>query len=294
MESINKKYNPRISIVIPAYQEAEIIGPVVREISTIVPDAEIIVVDDGSKDGTAEAARSAGARVHIHPYNIGNGAAVKTGIRMAKGDYVLMMDGDGQHKPQDIPRLLAEATTHDMVVGARHSDTHANIFRKFANTLYNFLASTVTKIKVKDLTSGFRVMRRKTALQYLYLLPNTFSYPTTITLAYLHSGRTICYVPIKAEKRTGTSKIKPLSDGFHFLLIIIKITTLYSPLLIFMPTSVLFLFLGLFYYAYTYVLYSRFTNMSALFLITSVMIFMLGLISEQITQLRYERVDNRQ
>lgn len=284
----------KISIVIPVYQESEIIGSVVASIRTIVPEAEIIVVDDGSNDGTAEAARAAGARVHSHPYNIGNGAAVKTGIRMAKGDYVLMMDGDGQHKPQDIPLLLAEAEAHDMVVGARHDETHANVFRKYANKLYNFLASAITSIKVHDLTSGFRLVRRKTALQYLYLLPNTFSYPTTITLSYLHSGRSICYVPIRAEKRTGSSKIRPLSDGFHFLLIIIKITTLYSPLLIFMPISLFFLFLGLFNYAYTYLTHLRFTNMSALFLITSVMVFMLGLISEQITQLRYERVDNTQ
>lgn len=281
----------KISIVIPAYQEAQIIGTVVKNIRGIVPDAQIIVVDDGSTDHTAEAAQAAGAVVHCHPYNIGNGAAVKTGIRIADGEYIVLLDGDGQHNPQDIPLLLAEAKTHDMVVGARAPGTHASIFRKFANIFYNFLASTVTRIQVKDLTSGFRVVRRQTALKYLYLLPNTFSYPTTITLAYLHSGRSICYVPIKAAKRTGTSKIRPLTDGFHFLLIILKITTLFSPLLIFLPISVFFMLLGLFNYCYTYFTTLRFTNMSALFMITSVMIFMLGLISEQITQLRYDRVE---
>jgi len=283
----------KISIVIPVYQEATIIGSIVKSIADILPDAEIIVVDDGSKDNTAEVARSAGAVVYCHPYNIGNGAAVKTGIRMAKGDIIVMLDGDGQHDPQDIPRLLAEAKTHDMVVGARDSRTHANIFRKFANIFYNFLASAITKISVKDLTSGFRVVHRITALRYLYLLPNTFSYPTTITLSYLHSGRSICYVPIKAAKRTGSSKIKPLRDGFHFLLIMIKITTLYSPMLVFLPISILFMLTGLFYYCYTYIIFNRFTNMSALFMTTSIMIFMLGLISEQITQLRYDRVDRQ-
>jgi len=282
----------KISIVIPAYRESGIIGTVIASISRLLPDAEIIVVDDGSDDGTGEAARRAGAIVYTHPYNIGNGAAVKTGVRMATGDLVVLLDGDGQHNPEDIPRLLAEAEKNDMVVGARDSRTHANFFRKCANAFYNFLASFITKRKVMDLTSGFRVVHRKTAMRYLYMLPNTFSYPTTITLSYLHSGRSICYVPIQAAKRTGKSKIRPLSDGFQFLLIIIKITTLYSPMLVFLPISLFFMLMGLFNYCYTYVLIHRFTNMSALLLITSVMIFMLGLISEQITQLRYDRVEN--
>jgi len=283
----------KTSIVIPAYREAGIIGPVIQSIFCLLPNAEIIIVDDGSDDDTAEVARRAGAVVYSHPYNIGNGAAVKTGIRKATGDLIVMLDGDGQHNPEDIPRLLEMAETHDMVVGARDSKSHANIFRKCANTLYNFLASYITKIQVKDLTSGFRVVHKKTAMRYLYLLPNSFSYPTTITLSYLHSGLSICYLPIQAAKRTGKSKIRPWRDGLQFLLIIIKITTLYSPLLIFLPTSFFFLLLGLFNYGYTYTLTHRFTNMSALLLISSVMIFMLGLISEQITQLRYDRVENK-
>jgi len=282
----------KISIVIPAYRESGIIGSVITSIASLLPEAEIIVVDDGSDDGTGDVARRAGARVYSHPYNIGNGAAVKTGIRMATGDLIVLLDGDGQHNPEDIPRLLAEAEKNDMVVGARDSRTHANIFRRMANSFYNFLASFITKIKVKDLTSGFRVVHKKTAMRYLYLLPNTFSYPTTITLSYLHSGRSICYLPIQASQRTGKSKIRPFTDGFQFLLIIIKITTLYAPMLVFLPISLFFMLLGLFNYCYTYVLTQRFTNMSALLLITSVMIFMLGLISEQITQLRYDRVEN--
>ena len=283
----------KISIVIPAYREAGIIGTVIKSIYSLLPDAEMIVVDDGSDDETAEVARKAGATVYSHPYNIGNGAAVKTGIRMATGDLIVMLDGDGQHNPEDIPRLLAMAETHDMVVGARDSKTHANIFRKFANSFYNFLASYITKIKVKDLTSGFRVVHKKTAMRYLYLLPNSFSYPTTITLSYLHSGLSICYLPIQAGKRTGKSKIRPLNDGIQFLLIIINITTLYSPLIIFLPTSLFLMLMGLFNYCYTYLRHHRFTNMSDLLLISSVVIFMLGLISEQITQLRYDRVENK-
>jgi len=281
-----------ISIVIPAHNEAGTIGGIIAEVRQIVPDAEIIVVDDASTDGTATVAREAGARVISHPYNIGNGAAVKTGIRAATGDTIVLMDGDGQHNPADIPLLLAAAQTHDMVVAARDPRTHANVFRRYANACYNLLASYVTQVRIKDLTSGFRVVQRQVILRYLYLLPNTFSYPTTITLAYLRSGRSIAYVPTYARQRKGMSKIRPLHDGVNFFLIIIKIATLFSPLLVFLPISFFFFITGIAYYLYTYVVMHRFTNMSALLIITSVVLFMMGLISEQITQLRYDRIEN--
>ncbi len=281
-----------VSVVIPAYHEEAAIAGTITRILNILPDAEVIVVDDGSRDSTAEEARKAGAYVWSHPYNMGNGAAVKTGIRMASRDKVVLMDGDGQHDPEDLPRLLEAARRYDMVVGARDPKTHANGFRRLANTAYNLLARYATKFPVKDLTSGYRVVDRDTVLRYLYLLPNTFSYPTTLTLAYLRSGRSVCYIPIRAQKRRGSSKIKPLRDGTRFLLIILKITTLFSPLRIFLPISGSFFLLGLANYAYTYLTVHRFTNMSALLFITSVLLFMLGLISEQITQLRYDRVEN--
>ena len=282
----------KISVIIPVYNEAEIIGTVIKAVIEKLPEAEIIAVNDGSNDDTAAAAAKAGARVISHPYNIGNGAAVKTGIRHAEGNKLLLMDGDGQHNPEDIPKLLEASMDHDMAVGARAPKTHANILRRFANFIYNLLASYITNVKVKDLTSGYRVIDRKTAARYIYLLPNTFSYPTTITLAYLRSGRTVCYVPINAGKRTGKSKIKVLKDGVRFLLIMIKIATLYSPLSIFLPISTAFFLLGFINYAYTFISVHRFTNMSALLLITSVIIFMMGLISEQITQTRYDRIEN--
>jgi len=281
-----------VSVVIPAYCEEAAIAATIGKIHEILPDAEVIVVDDGSRDRTAEEARRAGAYVWSHPYNMGNGAAVKTGIRMASRDKVVLMDGDGQHDPEDLPRLLEAARTYDMVVGARDPKTHANAFRRLANAAYNWLARYATKFPVKDLTSGYRVVDRETVLRYLYLLPNTFSYPTTLTLAFLRSGRSVCYVPIHAKRRHGTSKIKPLRDGVRFFLIILKITTLFSPLRIFLPVSGAFFLMGLANYAYTYWAFHRFTNMSALLLITSVLLFMLGLISEQITQLRYDRVEN--
>ena len=282
----------KLSVVIPVYNEAQIVGTFIEAVLKKIPDAEIIVVNDGSDDNTADVAAQSGAKVISHPYNIGNGAAVKTGIRNAVGDKILLMDGDGQHNPDDIPALLEASNNYDMAVGARSPESHANLLRRFANFIYNILATYITGIRVKDLTSGFRVINRMTASKYLYLLPNTFSYPTTITLAYLRSGRSVHYVPINAVKRTGKSKIKPLKDGSRFLIIMIKIATLYSPLSIFIPTSIIFFILGLTNYAYTYLSVHRFTNMSALFLVTSIIIFMMGLISEQITQTRYDRIEN--
>jgi glycosyltransferase involved in cell wall biosynthesis len=281
-----------ISVVIPVHNEAQTIGETVRSIQEHVPDAEILVIDDGSTDESARVAREAGAYVWIHPYNIGNGAAIKTGIRLASGTKIVLMDGDGQHDPEDIPRLLETAEKYDMVVGARDAGGHANSFRFTANQIYNLVARYATQFPVKDLTSGFRVIEKETATRYLYLLPNSFSYPTTITLAYLRSGRTVFYLPIQARKRgEGKSKIKLFRDGSRFFLILIKIITLFSPFRIFLPVSLLFLLSGLANYAFTYLTFGRFTNMSALLLITSVIIFMIGLVSEQIAQLRYDRIE---
>lgn len=281
-----------ISVVIPAYNEADAIGTTIAGVRKAVPAGEILVVDDCSTDGTAEAAEAAGARVVRHPYNIGNGAAVKTGIRASRGDRVVLLDADGQHDPADIPRLLAEAERHDMVIGARKPGTHASLLRRFANTAYNLLATLITHVAVRDLTSGFRVVDRATVSRYLYLFPNTFSYPTTLTLGYLRSGRSVCFVPVAARRRSGKSKIKPLRDGVRFFIIIVKITTLYSPLMIFVPISGMFFALGLINYAYTYLTSQRFTNMSALMFVSAVILFMMGLVSEQITQIRYDRMEN--
>lgn len=281
----------KVSVVIPALNEEVAIGTIVKKILELYPGFEVIVVDDGSSDGTSRVAEAAGARVIRHPYNIGNGAAVKTGIRSASGDYVVLMDGDGQHAPEDIKQLLAEAARYDMVVGARDPRGQASLGRRIANWCYNRLASYVGKFPVKDLTSGFRVFKRDTVLRFLYLFPNTFSYPTTSTLVYLRSGLTIKYVPIDVKKRIGKSKIKLLRDGTRFFLIILRIATFFSPLRIFIPISGFFFLLGLGYYVYTFVTSHRFSNMSALLLSVSVMVFLMGLISEQITQMRYDRVE---
>lgn len=284
---------PDISIVIPAFNEATNLPRLLGTIQALkLSQLEIIVVDDGSTDRSAEVAVNAGANVVRHPYNIGNGAAVKSGIRAAKGTMIVLMDGDGQHKPEDIPKLLAEAANYHMVVGARAKGSKLRFHRYAANLIYNLLASYVTRFKVQDLTSGFRVLSRRDALRFIDLLPNTFSYPTTLTLAFLRSGLTVKYVPIQSLYRAGQSKISLITDGIRFLLIISKIATLFSPFRVFLPVSIVFFLAGTANYAYTYLTEHRFTNMSALMFTAAVIVFMLGLISEQIALLRMERQES--
>ena len=283
-----KKYE--VTILLPAYNEEQAIVDTITKIKELHPDFEILVIDDGSTDNTLQAAMNAGANVWPHPYNIGNGAAVKTGLRMAQGEWIIMMDADGQHKPEDIGRLLEYKESFDMVVGARTKQSETHMHRDIANKLYNWFASYVTKFKVEDLTSGFRLVRSSTVRQFIYLLPNTFSYPSTLTMGYLRSGRTVKYVPIEMQKRLGKSKIKLLRDSSRFFLIFTKIATLFSPMRVFLPTSAFLFFTALGYYFYTFTMYGRFTNMSALLFNSSLIVFMIGLVAEQISQMRYDRV----
>ena len=282
----------KITILLPAFNEEQAIGQTIGEIKKIFPYYEVLVVDDGSTDNTRQEALKAGANVWKQPHNIGNGAAIKTGLRYASGDWIVMMDADGQHDPADIERLLQYKDEFDMVVGARSKASKTSLHRDLANKFYNWLASYVTKYKVEDLTSGFRLVKNDTVRKFIYLLPNTFSYPSTITMAYLRSGRSIKYVPIATKARKGKSKIKLFQDGIRFFLIITKIATLFSPFRIFLPVSFAFFCTGLGYYIYTYITQNRFTNMSALLLSSSVLIFMMGLVSEQVSQMRYDRVED--
>ncbi|MGC8508856.1 MAG: glycosyltransferase family 2 protein [Thiomonas sp.] len=279
-----------LSIILPARNEAGAVAQTVEKIRALYAQAEIIVVNDGSTDATAEVAAQAGARVISKPYGMGNGAAIKTGARAAQGEVLVFMDADGQHDPADIPRLLAQLDAgYDMAVGARGDGSQASMGRGLANGLYNRLASWMTNHPVLDLTSGFRAVRADKFREFIHLLPNGFSYPTTSTMAFFRSAYPVAYVPITAHKRIGTSHIRPLRDGVRFLLIIFKIATLYSPLKLFAPVSAAFFLLGLGWYGYTFHTEGRFTNMSALLLSASVIVFLIGLISEQITNLTYKR-----
>ena len=280
---------PKVSFIIPAKNESATIAVVVEGIHSQHPQAEILVVDDGSSDDTAALATAAGARVIQHPTSLGNGAAVKAGARAARGEIFVFLDADGQHDPADASRLLARLDEgYDMAVGARSTGSHANFARMMANGVYNVVASAVTGHSIPDLTSGFRAVRAALFRKYLYLLPNGFSYPTTITMAMMRAGHPVKFVDIEARKRCGKSHINPIRDGLRFFLIIFRIATLYSPLKIFLPTSVAFFFTALAYYIYTYSAYGRFTNMSALLFSAAVIVFLIGLISEQITSLMFK------
>ena len=280
----------RISVILPAKNEAAGLRRVLPSLRAGFPEAEVIVVDDGSTDGTAAVAGEFGARVLSAPYAMGNGAAIKRGARAATGDVLVFMDADGQHDPAHIPVLLDKLDAgFDMVVGARDARGQANAGRGAANALYNRLASWMTGHRVADLTSGFRVVRADRFREFLHLLPNGFSYPTTSTMAFFRSAYPVAYVPVPVSARIGRSHIRPIRDGLRFLLIIFRIATLYSPLKLFAPTALAFFLVGLGYYGYTFATQHRFTNMSMLLFSASVIVFLIGLVSEQITSLTYRR-----
>lgn len=288
---------PYLSVVLPMYNEERAIAQTLYQLLELFNGPlqehcfEIIVVDDGSRDNSAEAVRRVNhPQIHLvqHPYNIGNGASIKSGIRRATGQYVLMMDADGQHKVDDIPRLLEHAGRYDMVVGARTRESDTARHRDLANGIYNRFASYVCGRTIEDLTSGFRVIKAELAKSLVYLLPNTFSYPSTITLAVVRGGFSLKYVPITVRRRIGKSKINLAVDGTRFLTIILRIAVFFSPLKVFVPISLLFFFTGFFWYVYrVFFVGTGFPPISSLLMTTAVVIFLIGLVSEQITYLRY-------
>ncbi len=279
-----------ISIVLPAKNEAAALGTLLPRLKAAQPTAQIIVVDDGSTDKTGAICAANGVRVVRQPYSMGNGAAIKRGARDAAGDILVFLDADGQHDPADIGRLLARMDEgFDMVVGARDWSGQAGLGRGVANAIYNRLASWMTGFDVRDLTSGFRAVRASKFREFIHLLPNGFSYPTTSTMAFFRSAYAVAYEPLAVHRRVGKSHIRPLRDGMRFLLIIFKIATLYSPLKLFVPAALFFLAAGIANYIYTFITYHRFTNMSVLLMSAAVIVFLIGLISEQITSLMYRR-----
>ncbi len=282
-----------ISLILPARNEAEGLRRLLPGVLAAVPGAEVIVVDDGSEDDTRAVCAAHGVKVVSHPYPKGNGAAIKSGARVAAGEVLVFMDADGQHKPEDIPLLLEKFREgYDMVVGARQSGSQAGFHRAVANDFFSRFATWMVQQPVQDLTSGFRAVRADKFRKFLYLLPNGFSYPTTITMSFFRAGFSVAYVPIHTPRRlTGKSHIRPIRDGVRFLLIIIKVGTLYSPQKLFIPVSAAFFWTGMCYYLYTYLSSGRFTNMSALLFISAILTFLIGIVSEQISALHYKGID---
>ena len=277
-----------VSVVIPAFNEAGAITGVVDAIKAAGDWREIIVVDDGSSDATGALARGAGAIVVTHPYNKGNGAAVKSGIRRATGDYVLIVDGDGQHHAADAVRLVTRLGEYDLVIGARSPATQATFIRRAGNGALNWFASYLTGTSIRDLTSGLRGARREHLLEFLHLLPNGFSTPTTTTLAFIKAGHNVTFEPTNARSRVGASKIKLARDGAKFFVIILKIVTIFSPLRVFLPIAAAAFLVGVAYGIWNVAVHSRIPNGAVLLILFSVVVFLVGLVSEQISALRTE------
>jgi glycosyltransferase involved in cell wall biosynthesis len=278
-----------VTFVLPTYNE-ERVGEVVEELRRLYPDSPVLVVDDGSADGSADRARAAGAEVVRHPYNKGNGAAVKTGLRVARTDWVVLLDADGQHPPEESASLVAKLGEYDLVIGARDARAEAHWWRRAANGVFNTLASYLAGVPIADLTSGFRAARRSYMLEFLHLFPNGFSYPTTSTLSFLRAGYNVAFVPVKMRFRAGgASKIDPLADGSRFVLIILKMSTLYNPMKVFLPLSALFAAVGTAYGLWTFAVSGRFANGGLLAWMMAIFTFLVGLVSEQINALRAER-----
>jgi glycosyltransferase involved in cell wall biosynthesis len=277
-----------VSVVIPAYNEGPVIADVITALADAGPWHEIIVIDDGSSDDTGDHAAKAGATVVKHPYNKGNGAAVKSGIRKASGEFVLIIDGDGQHSPGDARRIVARLGEYDLVIGARATSTQATQARRVGNDALNRLASYLTEREIPDLTSGFRGARREHLREFLHLLPNGFSTPTTTTLAFIKAGYNVAFEPIAARQRTGNSKIKLARDGTKFFLIILRIVTIYSPLRIFVPLSLVTFAVGVLYLAWNVAVHGRIPNGAMLLILFAVGVFLVGLVSEQISAMRFE------
>lgn len=288
MNRVSVGKEPELSIILPSKNEAAALARLLPDLRRKHPEAEILVIDDGSTDDTIGICAAASVRVVSHRYSMGNGAAIKTGARLASGEVLIFMDADGQHRPEDVAVLLdGLANGFDMVVGAREPHAHASMGRRIANGIYNRIASWMVGHKVEDLTSGFRAVWADKFRHFIHLLPNGFSYPTTITMAFFRAGHSLSYVTVPVQPRTGKSHLAPLKDGVRFLLIIFRVGTLYSPLKLFFPVSLTFFATGIVYYLVTYLTDGRFTNMGVLLFITSVLVFLIGLVSEQITTLLY-------
>jgi len=278
--------NPECTIIIPAYNEEEGIRSVINGLKSMPDKYEILVVDDGSTDNTFKIASETGVRVIRQPYNKGYGAALKTGIRNAKSNLVLFMDADGQHQTSDIKEIMRYTGNYDMVVGARTKRTKISFLRKPGKKILAIIANYLAGMKIPDLNSGFRVIKKDVVMEFMHILPNSFSFTTTITLGCIMAGYSIKYVPINMLERVGTSKINPFRDGSRFILLMIRTIMLFNPLKIFLPISVIIFLLGISDLTYELIYYFNVSSLSILLFLSSLIVFFIGIMADQISMMR--------
>lgn len=293
MQSQIENRKSKISIIIPAYNEAGSIGDVLNMLHDWRERAEIIVVDDASTDRTAEIAQAAGVRVIRHLRRKGYGAGLKTGIRAAAGDIVVMMDADSEHNAEQIARLLDALGDNDMVVGARGKGSHAPLLRRPLKWLLFQVANYLAQTKIPDLNSGFRAVRKGVVKLFLHILPNGFSFSTTLTLALFKEGYNIAYVPITTAPRVGTSTVDPIRDGFNTIMLIIRVIALFDPLRVFLPTSTALFSIGVIYWLLD-IIYRQHLNVpsgAVMVILASVIVFMFGILADQVSAIRREKYE---
>lgn len=282
-----------LSIILPVYNEKGVIDNIYPRIVDIFSKWEIakelLIIDDGSDEVLSLDLLVPWARIIRHSVNMGNGAAIKTGIRNAKGEKCVIMDADGQHLPEDAIKLVEKLDQYVLVVGARDFKTTGTFHRNLANQIYSKLASYTSGAQIPDLTSGIRAFRREEVLQIIHLFPNRFSCPTTMTLGLIYLGYQVGFQRINVMKRDGKSKIRIFSDGTRFLLVILKISTLFSPLKIFFPLSLSLFLLGLINYFSVLIFWHRFSLWSVVLLTNAITIFMIGLVAEEISSLKLKK-----
>lgn len=282
-----------VSIVIPAYNEEKAIATTLDAVLAAVAASprrfQVIVVNDGSRDRTADEAASRAVQVVNHRRNRGYGASLKSGTLAARGDVILFYDADNQFEPSDIDRLVTELADHDAVLGARTSGSHAPFSRRGGKKLLGWLANYLARTRIPDLNCGLRAIRRDVLLDYLHLLPNGFSASTTTTLVLLKEGHDVKFVPVTVKKRIGSSTVKPIKDGIDTALLIVRLTTLLDPFRVFGPVSVVFFLFGSVWGIY-YIRLGRGLSVASLFmLVSSIIIFFFGLLADQVASMRRER-----
>jgi glycosyltransferase involved in cell wall biosynthesis len=277
-----------ISVIIPTYNESENIIGLIDEVQSQLEgyDYEIIVVDDGSDDKTSEIAKEHNCHVLKHEQNRGYGASLKSGIRLAKSDYIAITDADGTYPNERLPELMSYLPEYDMIVGARiGANTHIPLIRRPAKWVLGLLANYLTGTKIPDLNSGLRVFKKELHEKYWGIFPNGFSFTTTITMASLCNNFLVKYIPIDYYKREGKSKIRPIADTIGFFSLVMRTILYFNPLKVFLHLSILIFLLGMSVLLYTSLILGRVMDITSIvILLSSMQILAIGMIADVVVK----------